>query len=121
MIFIFIRCLWDSPSSIIIDARSGNVLEAHMPDEKRFPASLTKMMTLYKTFEALRSRRITLHHLVPVSAHAASIEPTKLWLKLGTRITVEQCILGMVTISANDAAVAMGELLAAANTGFRRQ
>jgi D-alanyl-D-alanine carboxypeptidase len=106
------------PSSIIVDARSGNVLEAHLPDEKRFPASLTKMMTLYETFEALRSRRITLDHLVPVSAHAASMEPTKLWLKPGTRITVEQCILGMVTVSANDAAVAMGELLGGSEYRF---
>jgi D-alanyl-D-alanine carboxypeptidase len=106
------------PSSIVIDAGSGHVLEAANPDEHRFPASLTKLMTLYMTFEALRSHRITLHHLVPVSAHAASREPTKLWLVPGTRVTVEQCILGMVTVSANDAAAAMGELLGGSEYRF---
>jgi D-alanyl-D-alanine carboxypeptidase len=110
-----------SPSSIIIDARSGTVLEAHRPDERRFPASLTKMMTLYKTFEALRAHRITLRHPVPVSAHAASREPTKLWLTPGTRVTVEQCILGMVTVSANDAAAAMGELLGGSESHFSQE
>lgn len=75
-------------------------------------------MTLYMTFEALRSHRITLGHPVPVSRHAASMEPTKLWLVPGTRITVEQCILGMVTVSANDAAAAMGELLGGSESRF---
>jgi D-alanyl-D-alanine carboxypeptidase len=106
------------PSSIVVDAGSGHVLEAANPDERRYPASLTKLMTLYMTFEALRSHRITLHRLVPVSAHAASREPTKLWLVPGTRVTVEQCILGMVTVSANDAAAAMGELLGGSEYRF---
>lgn len=109
------------PSSIVMDAESGLVLQADNPDERRFPASLTKMMTLYMSFEALRGHRITLHRLVPVSAHAASMEPTKLWLVPGTRITVQQCILGMVTISANDAAAAMGELLGGTEHQFARK
>jgi D-alanyl-D-alanine carboxypeptidase len=101
----------DRYSSIVIDARSGQVLEAENPDAERHPASLTKMMTLYMTFEALRDRRITLDELVPVSAHAASMEPTKLGLVPGTSLTVEQAILGLVTLSANDAAAALGEFL----------
>ena len=109
------------PSSIVIDSASGRVLQADNPDEPRFPASLAKMMTLYMSFEALRNHRITLQRMVPVSAHAASMEPTKLWLVRGTRITVQQCILGMVTISANDAAAAMGELLGGTERRFARE
>ena len=98
-------------SSIVIDANSGNVLSAANPDELRFPASLTKMMTLYLAFEALRDRRVTLNQYVPVSDSASSMEPTKLGLVPGSLITVEQCVLGLVTKSANDAAAALGELL----------
>ena len=101
----------DRYSSIVIDAATGNVLSAVNADELRHPASLTKMMTLYMVFEALRDRRIALDQLVPVSSHAASMSPSKLGLLPGTRITVEQAILGLVTKSANDAAAALGELL----------
>jgi len=110
-----------APSSILIDADSGRTLEANNPDEARFPASLTKMMTLYLTFDALRHHRITLNERVPVSRHAASREPTKLWLTPRTRVTVQQCILGMVTVSANDAAAAMGELLGGSETRFAQR
>ncbi len=98
-------------SSIIIDAADGNVLSAVNADDLRHPASLTKMMTLYMVFEALRDRRILLQQYVPVSSHAAAMSPTKLGLMPSTRITVEQAILGLITKSANDAAAALGELL----------
>jgi D-alanyl-D-alanine carboxypeptidase len=98
-------------STIVVDARTGQVLEAENQDAERHPASLTKMMTLYMVFEALRDRRIDLDQQVPVSAHAASMEPTKLGLVPGTNLTVQQAILGLVTLSANDAAAALGELL----------
>jgi D-alanyl-D-alanine carboxypeptidase len=98
-------------SSIVIDAGSGNILSAVNPDEPRYPASLTKLMTLYVTFEALRDHRIALSDLVPVSARAAATAPSKLGLTTATRLTVEQAILGLVTKSANDAAAALGELL----------
>jgi D-alanyl-D-alanine carboxypeptidase len=98
-------------SSIVIDVASGRVLSATAPDELRYPASLTKMMTLYMVFEALRDRRITLDQLVPISVHAASVEPSKLGLAPGGRMTVQEGILGLVTKSANDAAAALGELL----------
>jgi D-alanyl-D-alanine carboxypeptidase len=101
----------DRYSSIVIDAASGNVLSAANPDEIRYPASLTKLMTLYMTFEALRDRRISLSDSVPVSVSAASMAPSKLGLMPGTRLTVEQAILGLVTKSANDAAAALGEML----------
>lgn len=98
-------------SSIVIDAASGNVLSAANSDELRFPASLTKMMTLYLVFEALRDRRVVLNQFVPVSPSASGMEPTKLGLMPGSLITVEQCVLGLVTKSANDAAAALGEML----------
>ncbi len=101
----------DRYSSIVIEAATGNVLIAANPDEPRHPASLTKMMTLYMVFEALRDRRLALDQIVPVSWHAASMSPSKLGLVPATRITVEQAILGLVTKSANDAAAALGELL----------
>ena len=98
-------------ASFVLDAASGQVLEAASADEPRFPASLTKMMTIYMLFEALRDRRVTLDEPVPVSSHAASMPPSKLGLVPGTYITVEQALLGLVTKSANDAASALGELL----------
>lgn len=105
-------------SSIVVDAGTGDVLEAANPDAPRHPASLAKLMTLYMVFEALRDRRISLDELVPVSAHAASMEPSKLGLVPGTRITVEQAILGLVTKSANDAASALGEMLGGSEDRF---
>ena len=105
-------------ASIIVDARSGNVLSSVNADEPRYPASLTKLMTLYMTFEALRDHRIALEQLVPVSADAASMAPTKLGLTPGTRITVEQAILGLITKSANDAAAALGEMLGGSEDRF---
>lgn len=97
--------------SIVMVAETGEVQSAVMADELRHPASLTKMMTLYMTFEALRDRRISLNQLVPVTPHAASQSPSKLGLMPGTKITVEEAILGLVTKSANDAASALGEML----------
>ncbi len=105
-------------SSIVIDAGSGDILESANPDALRHPASLTKLMTLYMTFEALRDRRISLITPVPVSAHAASMEPTKLGLVPGSRLTVDQAILGLVTKSANDAAAALAELLGGSEDRF---
>jgi D-alanyl-D-alanine carboxypeptidase len=105
-------------ASIVIEAESGRVLSAVNADEQRHPASLTKMMTLYMVFEALRDRRITLNQLVPVSPHAASMSPSKLGLVPATRITVQEAILGLVTKSANDAASALGELLGGAEERF---
>lgn len=101
----------DRYSSIVVDARTGAVLEQVDPDALRHPASLAKLMTLYLTFEALRDRRISLDEDVPVSENAASMEPTKLGLTPESRITVEQAIMGIVTRSANDAAAALGEML----------
>lgn len=98
-------------SSIVVDAADGAVLSGVNPDALRYPASLTKMMTAYMLFAALRDGRLSFDQPVPVSAHAASQEPSKLGLLPGSSITVKQALLGLVTKSANDAAAALGELM----------
>jgi len=125
---VAVAALWFAPvhaqvgsarySSIVVEAASGQVLQSAAPDAPRHPASLTKLMTLYMAFEALRDRRIALDQHVPVSAHAASMAPTKLGLVPGTRITVDQAIMGLVTKSANDAAAALGEMLGGSEDRF---
>ena len=80
-------------AGIVVDARTGNVLYSENADALRYPASLTKMMTLYLVFEALESGRIKLDSRVPVSAKAAAMPPSKLGLRPGNTITVEQGIL----------------------------
>jgi D-alanyl-D-alanine carboxypeptidase len=102
-------------STFVMDANTGQVLEQTNPDLQRFPASLTKLMTLYMAFDALRQNRISLDQAVPVSYHAASMEPSKLGLVPGSYLTVEQAVLALVTKSANDAACALGEMLAQGN------
>ena len=98
-------------AGIVVDAKTGNVLYSENADRLQYPASLTKMMTLYMTFEALEQGRIRLDTPVPFSAHAAAQAPTKLGVRAGGTVTVEQGILGLVTLSANDAATALGEML----------
>ncbi len=105
-------------AGIVVDARTGNVLYSENADRLQYPASLTKMMTLYLTFEALEQGRIRLDTPVPFSAHAAAQAPTKLGVRAGSTITVEQGILGLVTLSANDAATALGEMLGGSEDRF---
>ncbi len=105
-------------AGIVVDAKTGNVLYSENPDNLRYPASLTKMMTLYLVFEALESGRITLNTRVPVSKNAAAEPPSKLGLRPGSTITVEQGILGLVTRSANDAATALGEFIGGSEGRF---
>lgn len=101
----------DRYSSIVVDERSGQIISSANADEFRFPASLTKMMTIYMVFEAIRDRRLNFSDAVPVSSWASSMPPTKLGLVPGTSLTVEQAVMGLVTKSANDAAAALGELI----------
>ncbi len=105
-------------SAIVVDSRTGDVLVAANPDELRHPASLTKMMTLYMIFEALREGRLSLDSRVPFSAAAASRPPSKLGIPAGQSISVEQAILALVTRSANDVASAVGERLGGTEERF---
>lgn len=101
----------DRYAAIVADAQNGTVLMAASADEQRYPASLTKMMTTYMAFEALRDGRISLSAPIRVSAEAASMPPSRLGLAAGMTLTVEEAILALVTKSANDAAAALGEYL----------
>src|SRR4051812_39469998 len=105
-------------SAIVVDAKTGNVLYADNPDGQRYPASLTKMMTLYLLFEALDSGKTSLSSAIPISAHAAIQAPSKLGLKPGQSISVRDAILAVVTRSANDIAVAIGEYLGGSEDAF---
>ncbi|MQB28772.1 D-alanyl-D-alanine carboxypeptidase [Agrobacterium tumefaciens] len=107
-------------AGIVIDAKTGKVLYGEDPDGLRYPASLTKMMTLYLTFEALNTGRISLDSKVPVSANAAKEPPSKLGVRAGGSITVEQAILALVTRSANDMATALGEYIGGSEDRFAR-
>jgi D-alanyl-D-alanine carboxypeptidase len=104
--------------SIVIDAETGRVLSEMNADAITYPASLTKMMTLYLTFEALNSGRLGLDQYLPVSSEAAGKSPTKLHLVPGDSIQVRDLILGIVTKSANDAAAALAEGLAGSEPAF---
>jgi D-alanyl-D-alanine carboxypeptidase len=98
-------------ASIIVDGNSGTVLQSNSPDGIRHPASLTKIMTLYLLFERLESGKMKLDTEMPVSQHAADQDPTKLNLRAGQTIRVEDAIKGLVTRSANDAAVVIAEAI----------
>jgi D-alanyl-D-alanine carboxypeptidase len=105
-------------AGIVVDAKSGKVLYGEDPDGLRYPASLTKMMTLYLTFEALEAGRIKMDSQVPVSAHAAAEPPSKLGVRPGGSITVDQAIRALVTRSANDMATALGEYVGGSEERF---
>jgi D-alanyl-D-alanine carboxypeptidase len=112
---------YDPPSaSIVVDANSGTVMQASNADAPRHPASLTKMMTLYLLFEQLEAGRLKLNSELPVSAHAAAQAPSKLGLKPGQSIKVETAIQAIVTKSANDVAVTIGEALGGDEVSFSK-
>ena len=92
--------------------------EREQSDAITYPASLTKMMTLYLTFEALNTGRLRLDQYLPVSIEAASKSPTKLGLRPGDSVDVQDLILGIVTRSANDAAAVLAEGLAGSEPAF---
>ncbi|PZO79448.1 MAG: D-alanyl-D-alanine carboxypeptidase [Mesorhizobium amorphae] len=105
-------------AAIVVDANTGKTLFQVNADNERFPASLTKMMTLYMVFEAMEAGRITKETRVPFSAQAASRPPTKIGVRAGGSVSVEAAILSLVTKSANDAAAALGELLGGSEARF---
>ena len=98
-------------ADIVVDVDTGEILHETDSTALRHPASLTKMMTLYLTFQALENERISLDDQMHVSKYATTQEPSKLWLTEGSFITVENAILGLVTKSANDVAVVVAETL----------
>lgn len=105
-------------AAFIIDANNGKVLYSKYADDPRYPASLTKMMTLYLLFEAIQRGRTSLKSPMKVSAYAAARPPSKLGLKVGSTISVEEAILSLVTKSANDVAVVIGEHIGGSEERF---
>ena len=107
-------------SSIIVDGNSGAVLSSNNPDGIRRPASLTKIMTLYLLFERLDAGKMKLDTEMEVSEHASEQAPTKLGLRPGQTLKVEDAIKGLVTRSANDAAVVIAEAIAGDEDEFAK-
>jgi D-alanyl-D-alanine carboxypeptidase len=107
-------------AAIVIDADSGAVLHQSNADASRYPASLTKMMTLYLLFEALEQRKLALDTRMPVSAHAASMPPTNINLRPGDTISVRDAISALIVRSANDAAAVVAEALGDTEANFGR-
>jgi len=107
-------------ASLVVDYYSGRVLYSSNADAQTYPASLTKVMTLYLLFERLQQGTVSLNSRIPISTHAANQAPSRLGLRPGQTIRVEDAILALVTKSANDIAVAMGEYLGGSEKDFAR-
>jgi len=114
------QSLYNQPkyAAIVVDAASGEVLYARRADQPRYPASITKVMTAYLVFEAIATGRLSLTDPVPISRHAASQPPSKLGLRPGDSLTVEQAIQVIATRSANDIAVALAEKVGGTEARF---
>jgi D-alanyl-D-alanine carboxypeptidase len=108
-------------AALVIDARTGEVLHARNADTRLHPASLTKMMTLYIAFEAVRNGEITLDTVVRISSNATAEPPSKLGLKTGQKIAFRYLIRAAAVKSANDAATAIGEAISGSEAAFARR
>lgn len=107
-------------ASIVIDADTGEVLHESRANASRYPASLTKMMTLYMLFEAMKQRRMTLHTRMLVSTHSASMPQTNIGLLPGDTISVRKAIPALIVRSANDVAAVVAEALGGTESNFGR-
>ncbi len=105
-------------STIVVDAKTGKTLQESRADQRRYPASLTKMMTLYLLFEDLERKKVSLSTRFTVSEHASAQPPSKLGLKPGDTIAAKDAILAVVTRSANDVAVVIAENLNGSESAF---
>lgn len=110
---------WAAPqAALVVDASTDTILFEHNATQPRHPASLTKMMTLYLIFDAIKQQRLTLQQPLNISKRAAAQPPSKLGLRAGSTITVEQVIFALVTRSANDAATVIAETLGSTESQF---
>ena len=108
----------DKFAAIVVDGGTGKSLYALAASDTRYPASLTKMMTLYLLFETMASGQVTKDSLITMSANAASQRPSKIGLKPGSTINVDTAIRAVAVKSANDIAVAIAEFLAGSEDQF---
>jgi len=109
------------PAAIVVDAKTGQTLYQQAADDPRYPASITKVMTLYILFQELSAGRLKLNSLLTVSPYAAAASPTKLGLRAGSKIRVDDAIKAIVTISANDMARTIGENISGSEPAFARR
>ena len=116
----YVNLLFGQPryAAYVMDANTGEVLYEKNADSPRYPASITKLMTLYLTFEALQAGKLSLNDRVPVSAHAESVAPTRLGVRVGDSVSVDEAIRAMAVKSANDMAVAMAERIGGSEGKF---
>ena len=108
-------------ASLVIDANTGRTLHAAAADARRYPASLTKIMTLYLTFDAISKGRLSLSSRIRFSPHAAGQPPSKLGFSVGDTISVDDAIKALVVKSANDVAAALAEQIGGSEAAFARQ
>ena len=108
-------------AGIVVDAKTGQVLYQQNADDPRYPASISKVMTLYILFQELSAGHLKLNSLLTVSAHAADADPTKLGLAPGSKIAVQDAIKSIVTISANDMARTIAENISGSEDAFARR
>lgn len=105
-------------TSLIADAKTGTVLYSENAHHRIYPASLTKMMTLYLAFDALKHKKVTMQTMIPVSSHAQSAKPGKLGLVKGQKISIGDAVMGLIVKSANDASVVVAEKLGGTESNF---
>lgn len=108
-------------AALVMDADTNEILHSRNADDARYPASLTKVMTLYLLFDAINSGEVSLNDRMTVSRNAAAQPPSNLKLKSGDKIKIEDAILALVTKSANDVAVVVAEHLGGTERKFAEQ
>ena len=118
IIFMASPALARSYSAVVVNAENGDLLYQVNPDAPKYPASLTKMMTAYMAFDALKKNQVNLDSEFTVSAFAAKQSPSKLGLAKGSKITVKNALLALATRSANDMAVTIAENLGGSESRF---
>ncbi len=107
-------------TSLIVDGKTGKILHSHNQNVRVYPASLTKVMTLYMLFEALEAGKFSLNDKLHVSPNATRAHPSKLHLKAGDQISVREAILALIVKSANDAAIVVAESIAGSEQKFAK-
>ena len=108
----------DARAYILLDYQSGKVLGESNPDERMEPASLTKLMTAYAVFKALKENRLKLDEMVPISEHAWKAEGSRTFVQVGTSVPAEILIKGMIVQSGNDATIALAERVGGSEPAF---
>lgn len=119
-VLLICQAVFASTSSIMVDAENGEVIYENNADELRYPASLTKLMTLYITFNALENKKLKLDDKLKVSRVAAGRSPSKIGVQAGTTITVKDAIMAVIVKSANDCATVLAEHFSPTEADFAK-